>query len=127
VNTAPDTSHRLLELARAVLAKSRNNEITWSETATQAYFVPLGDYFLQVESVDRDGRHPFEVHLEDADFNVMTRLKTSDTPFGPDEGTDWTSVIADLYEEARRKGSSVERALDELLELVKEPPASSPS
>jgi hypothetical protein len=118
----PPISQRLLQLAEAVLAKSRAGNIAWSEASRYAYYVPIGNYFLQIQSEDGDDSHPFRVHIEDDEANVLATLSTRDEPFG-EQTMDWVNILADLYTEARRKGSSVERALDEMLEVVKQTPS----
>ncbi len=121
MSSQSSTSQRLFELAQAILAKSKAGELAWKEANPYAYFVRLGDYYLQVESIDHDDSHPYGVHIEDLESKPLAGLSTADEAFGSVGPANWVNVIAELYGEARRSGSSVERALDEMLDLARKP------
>jgi hypothetical protein len=123
----PTTSQRLFQLGLLVLKRSKENRIEWKETGPAAYYTKVGDYIFQVESVDRDGNHPFKIQIETPGFNeteILTSLSTSEEPFVTPPRDDWQITIELLYEEARRRGSSIEKALDTMLtDLERDAPA----
>jgi hypothetical protein len=120
--SSPTPVERLFALATIVLEKTRSNELEWKEANPFAFYVKLGNYYLQVESEDQDERHPYNVHIEDSNgIETMLTLSTREEPFGDHPPANWQGVIETLYKEARSKGSSTERALDEMLAIVEKP------
>jgi hypothetical protein len=118
-NTTPE---RILELAELVLQRSRVDDLQWKETVNDAYFTQVGSYYFQVESEDGDGNHPFKVQIETpapVGTDILASLSTSEDPFGdfPPRG-DWKILIEELYKEARKRGSSVEKALNEMRDVL---------
>jgi hypothetical protein len=114
----PPTSERLFQLAVRVLERSKENAIEWKEAGPAAYYTQVGDYIFQVESEDRDGNHPFKIQIEVPAFNdteILTSLSTGEDRSVTSAAVSWKDTIEELFEEARRRGSSVEQALDKML------------
>jgi hypothetical protein len=113
-----------MELTEYLLKRSRRAEVAWKELNATAFYAKIADYYFQIESEDNDGNHPYRVQIEESSpqggTEVLTHLSTSDEPSDAYFlVTNWKSTIAELYVDARRRGSSIERALDEMLERAK--------
>jgi hypothetical protein len=126
MNNQPETTtpERLLELAVRVLQRTEENKLDWKETGGDAFFTRVGDYLFQIESEDGDGNHPYRIQVETPDFphsEVLTSLSTGEE-LSVRLRPDWKDVVQNLYNEARKRGSSAERALNEMLDALADDP-----
>ena len=117
-STERGTPERLLQLATLLLARSKADEVDWTEERPGVFWAKIAGFFAQVESQDADGRHPYLFSIIDrGGHDSLSALSTADEeafgPFPPQD--DWPRVIADLYSEAKRRGSKIQQALDEML------------
>ena len=116
----PEEFNQAIELAEALLRESEAETIAWTEEAAdeeapERYWTNIANKIIEIASRDGDGRHPFVLTIRDSPNSVLLRLDTS--MMGPISGapSGWQQILEQLYVEARSRGRTLNKALNEII------------
>lgn len=107
----------LLRLARAVLEASKNGRIEWKEAEGEdGFFTILAGRALTIRSDDRDASHPFSLWVAESGQVLETINTVGESAALGQAFPDWQVLVAELYTEARNRGTRVNQVIDEMLQ-----------
>ena len=110
-----DPQSVLHDLAKRLLAQTRDGRVTWDISDPRGAFVHTRSAgTVIIESRDRDGSFPYRLTILDPDGTAVEQLNTS--PPRASFVTEWDDTLSDLYEAARRQAFKVDEVLHNFLD-----------
>jgi hypothetical protein len=91
-------------------------QISWGASInTESFQVDVGNSTVSLSSRDGDGAYPFELVIQDGSGSVIDSVSSDEVDFG--------DLIRDLYQKSRRSAKGIDRAIDEIIYALPEPPS----
>jgi hypothetical protein len=109
------------QLVERLASKTDQREVVWKEAAgSDTFQVSFANYSLTLSvSQNRQGALFYVISILNSEGNTVDSFSDEDI----DEGTGgrYFNVMGELYHKARRQALGVDKALDEILEELKDP------
>lgn len=115
----PHVHQRLVDLAKSLLERTRDDKISWTATDNETAFLFSGtSTSVRIStSFDNDGDMHTKLSLLNSRGTEVDSLQNEYHPaeISGWEPEDWNEVLDDLYYSARRKALDVDSMLDDIL------------